>query len=542
MYPGANAAIHPDKPALVMASTGETVTNLQLDQRSNRLARLLADRGLVPGDTIALFMENHPRFLEVAWAAQRSGLFYTPISSRLTADEVAYIVNDCGARTLVTTTTLGNVAAELPALAPGVESFLMCGAGRRSGPDAGLPEARAGGPHPDAILPAGFESYEVAVSRFPTTPVRDECEGADLLYSSGTTGRPKGVKLAREPRPVGTPDAVVMLAKFLYGAGERSVYLSPAPLYHAAPLRFTMAFTRLGATVVIMDHFDPVEFLSAIENYSATHTQLVPTMFVRMLKLDPAVRKRYDLSSLTCAIHASAPCPVEIKREMIDWWGPVIYEYYAGTESNGFVACDSKEWLAHPGTVGRSLVGAVHILDDAGAEVPTGQDGTVYFEMEGMGFEYLNDPDTTASSRDVHGWTTLGDVGHLDRDGYLYLTDRKAYMIISGGVNIYPQEAENILVTHPAVMDVAVFGVPDDEMGEAVKAVVQPVDPGVLASAEARDKLAGELIDWCRERLAHYKCPRSVEFEAELPRHANGKLYKRVLRDRYWTGRESNLV
>ena len=523
MYPGNNSAIYGDKPAYIMAESGEAVSHVQLDERSNRLAQYFGHLGLLPGDSIALCMENNARFLEVIWAAQRSGLYYTPISPRFGLEEVLYIINDCGAKVFITSANHVDRFDTIGTKCPGILKVLACNS--------------FGNPFTTKELGQLIDSYEDTVAKFPPRPIEGEIEGSDLLYSSGTTGKPKGVRLNRDPQPIGTPDAVVMLLKFMYQATDKSLYLSPAPLYHAAPLRFTMAFTRIGGTVIIMDHFDPVEYLSLIDRYQITHTQVVPTMFVRLLKLDRAIRERFDMSSLICAIHASAPCPKEVKYEMIDWWGPVLYEYYAGTESNGFVACNSKEWLEHPGTVGKSLLGAIHVCNDDGEELGVGQDGTIYFEMDGAGFEYLNDPDKTRSSRSKQGWSTLGDIGHLDQDGYLYLTDRKANMIISGGVNIYPQECENELISHPMVMDCAVFGIPDDEMGEQVKAVVQLVEP-----SQASPELAEELIEFCRNRLAHYKCPKTLDFTDELPRYPNGKLYKRLLRDPYWQGRSSKII
>ena len=513
MYPGAIAQQTPEKAAYIMGATGETVTYAELDARSNQLAHLLRARGLQRGDSLAILMENNLRYFEAVWAAQRSGLYYTTISSRLTAPEVAYILEDCGASALVTSRGLAEVAAEATAQTPAVHTRLMC---------YGTIE--------------GFDAYEDEVARQPATPIDDESEGGDMLYSSGTTGRPKGVRLPLPEGPVGQPSGVYLLGLALYGLTPDSVYLSPAPLYHAAPLRFTISWMRAGATVVVMEHFDPVELLRLIETYKITHMQMVPTMFVRLLKLPEEERRRYDTSSLQVVIHAAAPCPIPVKREMIEWWGPVIHEYYAGTEGNGFTAIDSKDWLEHQGSVGKAILGTIHIVDEDGTELPPGEAGTVYFEG-GATFEYHNDPEKTASSRNDRGWSTLGDVGYLDEDGYLYLTDRKAYMIISGGVNIYPQEAENVLVTHPQVMDVAVFGVPNDEMGEEVKAVVQLIDP-----AEAGPDMEKELISYCRRQLAHYKCPRSVDFEAELPRHPTGKLYKRLLRDRYWGDRQSRIV
>ncbi len=505
MYPGAIAATTPDKVAFIMAGTGQEVTYRQLDDRSNQVAQLLWSRGLRPGDSIAIFMENNPIYLEVAWAAQRSGLYYTAVSSRLLAEEVAYILSDCGARALFTSQYKAKVAAEALNLAPGTEIRMMCDGAED-----------------------GFEAYEEARDAHPALPLDTELEGADLLYSSGTTGRPKGVKAALPGAPAGTPPPLLALCQILYGFGPDMVYLSPAPMYHAAPLRFTMSVLRVGGTAVIMEHFDAGDFLANVSRFGVTHSQVVPTMFIRMLKLDPAERERADVSSLRCIVHAAAPCPVPVKAQMIEWWGPIIHEYYAGTEGNGFVAIDSDQWLEHPGSVGRALSGVVHITDDDGHELPPGEAGTIYFEGGGT-FEYHNDPAKTASARNAAGWSTLGDVGYLDPEGYLYLTDRKAYMIISGGVNIYPQEAENLLVTHPKVMDVAVLGVPNEDFGEEVKAVVQPMDWD-----DAGPDLERELITWCHEHLAGYKCPRSVDFDQELPRHPTGKLYKRLLKERYW--------
>ncbi|HET9441675.1 MAG TPA: AMP-binding protein [Acidimicrobiales bacterium] len=515
MYPGAHAQTMPDKVAYVMGASGETVTYAQLDERSNRLAQLLHHRGLRHGDVLAVFMENNARFLEVAWAAQRSGLYYTCISSRLTPGETEYILNDSGAKALVTSHACARVAAQVVEATPGVTTRLMCN---------GAVE--------------GFEAYEDAVAGYPAEPVPDEREGTDLLYSSGTTGRPKGVKPPLPLAPVGTPSGVALLGGMLYGYGPDMVYLSPAPLYHAAPLRFTMAVQRHGGSTVVMEHFEPIEFLRLVEEHHVTHAQVVPTMFVRLLKLPAEERGRFDVSSLRTVIHAAAPCPVPVKEQMIEWWGPVIYEYYAGTEGNGFVACTSEEWLAHRGSVGRPLVGVVHICDESGAEVPAGEPGIVYF-AGGPEFEYHNDPEKTRRSQHPEhaGWTTLGDVGYLDGDGYLYLTDRLANMIISGGVNVYPQETENVLTMHPKVMDVAVFGVPNDELGEEVKAVVQPVD-----MSAAGPELEAELIEFARQRLAPFKVPRSVDFEAEIPRHPTGKLYKRLLKDRYWAGHQTRII
>jgi long-chain acyl-CoA synthetase len=504
---GEVAALTPDKPAVIMAGSGKVITFRELDEESNRLARLLRAEGLRPGDHVAFMLENHPSFLAIAWAAQRSGLYYTAISSRLRPDELAYIIDNCGARVFISSARVAEVAAAVGEVTPGVKLRLM-----------------VGGTSP------GFDSYEKRIAAHPPTPVEDECEGVDMLYSSGTTGRPKGVKPTLSKAPVGTPNKLYELVSFLFQPDGDSVYLSPAPLYHAAPLRYCLTFHRFGATVVVMERFDPEEALRAIERYGVTHSQWVPTMFIRMLKLPEETRAAHDLSSLRYAVHAAAPCPAEVKEQMIAWWGPVLHEYYAGTEGNCFVYADSKAWLEHRGTVGRPLLGQIHVCDDEGAELPPGRTGVLYFG-EGPEFEYHDDPVKTASSRDPlgRGWTTLGDVGYVDEEGFLYLTDRLSYMIISGGVNIYPQEVENLLAVHPKVADVAVIGVPDPEMGEAVKAVIQPMEPG-----EAGPDLERELLDHCREHLAHYKCPRSIDFRAELPRHPTGKLYKRLLKDEYW--------
>jgi long-chain acyl-CoA synthetase len=513
MHPGAHAATSPDKPAYVMAASGETVTYRDLDAGSNRFAHVLRDTGLALRDGMALCLENHPRYYEIVWGAQRSGLYYTAASTRLTPGELEYILNDCGAKVFVTSHAMAPLAEAVRDRVPGVVRRLMVG----------------------GTIP-GYESYEAAVSAAPATPIADEREGADLLYSSGTTGRPKGVKFPLRGDALGSPTPLIAFVSALYGMEPGVRYLSPAPLYHAAPLRFNLTVQRLGGTSVIMEHFDAEEFLRLVERHRITHTQVVPTMFVRLLKLPREVRARYDLSSLKTVIHAAAPCPVPVKEQMIEWWGPIIHEYYGGTEGNGLCALDSAEWLAHRGSVGRAVLGTIKILDDDGNELPVGEPGAIYF-AGGPGFEYLHDAEKTRASRRGDGASTIGDIGYVDTDGYLYLTDRKANMIISGGVNVYPQEAENLLVTHPKVQDVAVFGVPNEDFGEEVKAVVQPID-----MADAGPALAEELIAFCRQHLSPIKCPRSVDFEAELPRHPTGKLYKRLLKDRYWQGHTTRIL
>ena len=504
-YPGAFVAERGDHPAVIMAGTGETITYRELDDEANRLARVFSDAGLRPGDHVAFCLENHPRFLPIAWGAHYAGLYYTAISSRLGPEEAAYIVEDCGARAWIASPHTSGIAAGILASTPSVELRLAVGG------------------HVD-----GHDSYEAALAGADPTPLTDRVEGMDMLYSSGTTGRPKGVKVPLPDAPLGTPNALFTLVTLLFGAGPDTRYLSPAPLYHAAPLRFSMTVQRAGGTVVVMDHFDPEASLDAIERYRITFTQMVPTMFIRLLKLPDEVRERADVSSLTHVVHAAAPCPEPVKRQMIEWFGPVIHEYYAGTEGNGFCYANSEDWLAHPGTVGRSLLGAIHVCDDDGNELPAGENGTIYFESAAA-FSYHNDPEKTAGSYHHEGWSTLGDVGRVDDDGFLYLSDRKAYMIIRGGVNVYPQEAENLLCMHPKVADAAVFGIPDEDLGEEVHAVVQLAD-GVVPSAE----IEAELTRYCRDHLAGMKCPKRIDFRDELPRHPTGKLYKRLLKDEYW--------
>ncbi len=506
MYPGHWAEKKGDTPALIHAASGEQWRWRDLDARSNQIAHLFRRCGLDNGDHIALLMDNQLQYLAIAWAAFRSGLYITCINRYLTPEETAYIVEDSGSQVIVAAAVVTDPEA-LAALIPNCPHRFLSGA-----------------------QSAGWSDFEAAADEEATTPLADERMGDAMLYSSGTTGRPKGIKRPLTDRPAaeGIPGLELTSP---YGIDETSIYLSPAPLYHAAPFGFCMRTLALGGTVVIMERFDPEESLANIERYQVTHSQWVPTMFVRMLKLDEAVRTRHDLSSHRCAIHAAAPCPVEIKRQMMDWWGPIIWEYYAGTERNGSTVISPEEWLAHPGSVGRARSGVIHICDEEGKELPTGESGLIYFEQPRRPFVYHNAPEKTAESgHPTHeNWTALGDVGYLDEEGYLYLTDRKAFMIISGGVNIYPREIEDALILHDKVTDVAVFGVPNAEFGEEVKAVVQPA-PGVAADTA----LAEELTTFAREHLAAYKIPRSIDFMAELPRLPTGKLYKRVLRDQYW--------
>ena len=509
-HPSVHALTHPDKPAVIMAGSGETVTYGQLDERSNQCAHLFRSLGLQHGDTVAFCLENRAEFFDLVWGAQRAGLIYVAISSRLTVSEMDYILNDSGAKALFASPYLGET---LDALKSPVVKYIM------------------GGEH------AGWQSYEAALAGMPTTRIGDERAGADMLYSSGTTGQPKGVRFPLPEDPdIASPSALSGLAAMAFKFSGDSIYLSPAPLYHAAPLRWCASVHRLGGTVVVMEKFDPEGALAAIEKFGINASQWVPTHFARMLKLPEEVRTKYDVSTLETAVHAAAPCPIPIKAAMIDWWGPVLREYYAGTEGNGLTFISSEDWLTHKGSVGRPLNAVMHICDEDGDDVPVGQEGTVFFESSVV-FSYHNDPEKTKNATNKHGWTTLGDVGRLDDEGYLYLTDRKSFMIISGGVNIYPQEIENHLVTHFKVQDVAVIGGPHDEMGEEVIAVVQPLD-----MADAGDALREELIAYAREKLSGVKIPRRIDFRAELPRHDTGKLYKRLLRDEYWAKQDKASV
>ncbi len=504
MHPYIHAANTPEKPAVIVAETGEVMTYAQLDEGSNQAAQFFRSRGLGVDSVIAIMMENHLDYYKLTWGAQRAGLRYVCISSRLTADETDYILENSGAKLFIVSASLSATTSQLTTQ---IERYAHSGE-----------------------LP-GYGRWEETVAAMPTTRIADERAGVDMLYSSGTTGRPKGVRVPLPVEPaIDVTNALVMVAQALYRFSPDSVYLSPAPLYHAAPLRWSMTVHKLGGTVVIMKKFDAEGVLKYIEKYKVTCGQYVPTHFIRMLKLPDDVRAKYDLSSNDCAIHAAAPCPVPVKEAMIAWWGPIIEEYYAGSEGNGMTMINSTDWLTHKGSVGRAVTGIVHIMaDDGETELPQGTEGAIFFENPESNFEYHDDPEKTKSSRNSKGWSTLGDVGYLDPEGFLFLTDRKSFMIISGGVNIYPQEIENHLVTHPKVQDVAVIGGPHEEMGEEVIAVIQPVD-----MADATDAFRDEILAYAREKLSGVKMPRRIDFLAELPRHDTGKLYKRLLRDQYW--------
>jgi long-chain acyl-CoA synthetase len=492
----------PDRLALITAHGDRTYADLNAD--INRLSRALRARGLQPGDAIALMCINEPEFLEVLYAAQRTGLRLTPINWHLTGEEAGYIIANCEAKAFICSGSLG---------------------------DAVTVAAAAGGPNlvkmnTGGYLP-GFEMYKSVVAAEDGSDIPDPVMGTQMLYTSGTTGRPKGVH--RDTAAVSALAAVNFCGYDENYESSVDAHLLTGPLYHAAPLAFSVAvpFTY-GVPLVVMDHWDPVEALQLIERHGITHTHMVPTMFHRLLALPRERREGFDTSSLRFVIHGAAPCPVPIKRRLIEWLGPVVVEYYAATEGLGTLV-DSATWLAHPGTVGRPMVpGLVKVADDDGNDLPPGEIGLVFLQAPAAtAFDYYGDSEKTAGAFRGN-YFTLGDMGYMDEEGFLYLTDRTANLIISGGVNIYPAEVDAVLLEHPAVGDVATIGVPDDEWGEAVKAVVQPAE-GVAGT----DQLGAELIAFCRDHLAHFKCPRSVDFVSELPREDTGKIFKRKLREQY---------
>ena len=507
MYPGKYAAETPEKPAAVNAVTGEVLTYRRLNEDSIRLARYLRSVGLKRGDALAINLENRLEFFVATWAALRSGLYLVTVNQFLPSHDVAYIVADCGAKALITSERLSKVAGELLSLIEQCPHRLIIGGEL-----------------------AGWDSYEAALEGQSIEPLDDERQGEHMPYSSGTTGKPKGIRRELGERHIS--EGPEFLESFLsYGFDQDAIYLSPAPLYHAAPFAFTNRTHVLGGTVIMMPRFDAEESLRLIEQYKVTHSQWVPTMFIRMLKLEEDKRAAHDLSTHKVAIHAAAPCPIEVKRQMIEWWGPILQEYYAASERNGSTRINSEEWLRKPGSVGKAVMGTIHICDDDGKVLGVGEDGVIYFERESIVFTYHNDPERTREAQHPHhpNWSTMGDVGHLDEVGYLYLTDRKTFMIISGGVNIYPQMIEDALCLHPMVHDVAVIGVPNPDFGEEVKAIVQTAE-GVTHDEEVRT----ELMDFARERLASYMIPRSIDFRDELPRLPTGKLYKKQLRAEFW--------
>jgi long-chain acyl-CoA synthetase len=508
-HPAIHARATPEKAAVRLAETGETLDFVTLDKRSNQAAHLFRRYGARPGDGVIVLMTNGLRYFEPVWAVQRSGLYLTTISTRLTADEAAFISKDSGAKILVASADLSELAVAVAAQVPSLRLLIVGG--------------------------GGATDYDAAIAGLPETPIADESAGADMLYSSGTTGRPKGVRMPLLGGPIDAPLPITAIASDLYGFGSDTRYLCPSPLYHAAPLRWAMAVQALGGTVIVMRRFDPEAALAAIERCRANASQWVPTHFVRMLKLPDEIRAAHDISSMRVAFHAAAPCPVPVKQAMMAWWGPVLYEYYAGTENFGFTAIGPEEWLRKPGSVGRAVQCAIHICGPDGEELATGETGDVFFSSRNPIPDYHGDADKTRESRNRHGWATYGDIGHVDGDGFLFLTDRKSFTIISGGVNIYPQEIENVLIGHPAIRDVAVIGLPDPDMGEQAVAVVEPAD-----WSQAGPDLASDIADFARTRLSPVKQPRRIDFVEALPREPTGKLFKRLLRDRYLAAADDN--
>ncbi|MGB1188830.1 MAG: acyl-CoA synthetase [Pseudomonadales bacterium] len=510
MHPGVHSQIRPDAIAFCTSDGQSKTTYRTLDQESNQTAHFLRSEGLKPRDGIAILLDNDLRFLTIAWAAQRSGLYYTPISTLFKAAEVCYILENSGAKVLFTKQTiLDKQSLDLPEHL----KIIVLDQGR-------------------------FPNWQQVIAEHPPTECQDACEGAEMIYSSGTTGQPKGVRFDLALSPVGTVAPLIEKRIQLHCIDPTTRYLSTAPLYHSAPLRYNLMVSRLGGTAVIMPKFDALNALELIQEHRITHSQWVPTMFNRLLALPEHIKDQFDLSSLRYAIHAAAPCPVNIKKAMIDWWGEILYEYYSGTESNGSTAITSAEWLEHPGSVGKAFHGELHILDDDYRPLAPGSVGGVYF-AKGTPFAYFKDPEKTAAAQSPQGYTTLGDMGYLDEDGYLYLKDRRSFMIISGGVNIYPQEIEDLLVTHEAVIDAAVFGIPDAEFGESVKAVVEL---HANYPEHLRPNIGEALMAYCRENLSHVKCPRSIDVSERLPRHPTGKLYKGQLRAPYWADHDSMII
>jgi long-chain acyl-CoA synthetase len=500
-HPRITAHSSPNKPAIIMGTSGETVTYQQLEERSNQGAHLFRSLGLRAGDHIGIMMENNRQYLEIVWAAQRSGLIFTPISTHLTRDETVYILGNCKARLFIGSWEFADIGEEVLCEPCHVDHFYMVGGTR-----------------------AGFQSWEDACAQQPVTPLDDESNGVPMLYSSGTTGMPKGVFVEPVDDNVNTPPVLAPYLAATFGFNEESIYLSPAPLYHAAPLHYSMMTTFQGGTLIVMEKFEAERALKLIERYRVSHSQWVPIMFIRMLKLPTALRESYDITSMKVAIHAAAPCPIEIKEKMINWWGDCVFEYYSSSEGIGVTMINSTDWLTHKGSVGLPVVGELHIVDSDGSELPPGENGVIYFSGDHIRFSYHDEPEKTTEVYHERGWATARDIGYVDEDGFLFLTDRENFTIISGGVKIYPQELENILANHEKVADVAVFGVPNEEFGEVVKAVIEPV-----TWSEANHETAAEILQWLSGRVSKFKMPRTLDFHPNLPRLDNGKLYKRQL-------------
>ncbi|HYB99303.1 MAG TPA: acyl-CoA synthetase [Candidatus Limnocylindrales bacterium] len=507
------AARHAEALALVTPD-GQQIRAGELAASSNALVRGMRALGLERGDAVATVLPNGRAMIELYLAAFQSGLYLTPINHHLTGPEIAYILSDCEAQLLV-----------------GDARFAAaCATARKESGIAGERCFAVGSIE-------GFGAYSSLSEGQPTTPPADRTAGQVMNYTSGTTGRPKGVRrrlMDFDPDMVGSMYAM-FLSMFGIEPLANNVHLVGSPLYHTAVLMFTAGSLHYGHTVVLMDKWTPESALEMMQRYRVTTSHMVPTQFHRLLALPEETRKRYDLASLRHMIHAAAPCPVDVKTRMLQWWGPVVYEYYAASEGGGTLVTP-EEWMQKPGTVGRAWAGSsIRILDDDGNECPAGTPGTVYMAMGSADFEYHKDKAKTEANR-KDGFFTVGDIGYLDEDGYLFLCDRKIDMIIAGGVNIYPTEIENTLLSHPMVGDAAVFGIPNEDLGEEVKAVIEPA-----ANVAPGPQLAAQLDAFCKERLAKYKCPRSYDFVTEMPRDPNGKLFKRKLRDPYWEGRERRI-
>jgi long-chain acyl-CoA synthetase len=509
------AAGAPDSLAVVEPDGG-TVSYAELAARADQYGRGLQALGLRPGDCVAGMLPNSTEALALFFAAVQTGLYVVPVNWHLAAAEVAYILSDSGAAAFVAHERFAAVAAEAAELA-GIKENARFAVGEIAGfaPLATLGAESTGRPDPRTA-------------------------GAPMVYTSGTSGRPKGVRRALTGED---PDQPPLAAGWFFGIFglkplDGNVHLCCSPLYHTAVLNFATISLQVGHPVILMDRFDAEELLRLVEKHRVTHSHMVPTQFRRLLALPEETRSRYDVSSWRCAIHSAAPCPPDVKRQMLDWWGPVVTEYYAASEGGGTVITGAQ-WLARPGSVGLPWPGSqILILDEEGGDVPAGQTGLVYMKMGASTFDYYKDEAKTLAAR-ARGMFTVGDIGYLDADGYLFICDRKSDMIISGGVNIYPAEIESALAAHPAVADVAVFGIPHEDWGEEIKAVIQPV-PGA-AGAEPGPALTAELLAFLDGKLARFKLPRTIDYVPELPRDPNGKLYKRRLRDPYWAGRERSI-
>ena len=501
------AGAQPDLTAVVEPD-GTMITYGELTERADRYARGLRALGLATGDSLVVALPNCADLVALYFAAFETGLYIVPVNWHLVGAEIAYILGDCGAGAFVAHERFADAALSAVGGIPEERRFAV-GSVPGFRPLADLDDGGTGRPD-------------------------NRTQGAPMVYTSGTSGRPKGVRRALTGAD---PDEVPPVTLWFFGLFglapfDGHVHLCGSPLYHTAVLNFVAISLQLGHPVVLMDHWDPEEMLRLIERHKVTHSHMVPTQFRRLLALPAEVRDRHDMSSLRNMIHGAAPCPHEVKRRMLDWWGPVVTEYYAASEGGGALIT-AKEWLERPGSVGRAWPGSeLKVLDEDGSEVPTGQTGLVYMRMGASRFDYHKDAEKTRKAW-AGSMFTVGDIGYLDSDGYLFLCDRSSDLIITGGVNVYPAEIESELACHPKVGDVAVFGIPHDEWGEEIKAVVQPAD-GVTPGPD----LTAEILSYAAGRLAKFKLPRSIDYVAELPRDPNGKLYKRRLRDPYWEGRE----